>query len=48
MMESDLRYYARRASEEARAAARSVTPAARARRLMLAAQFSRRLAELGG
>ena len=47
-MESDLRYYARRASEEARAAARAITPAAQARRLMLAAEFNRRLAELRG
>ena len=47
-MESDLRYYARRASEEARAAARALTPAAQARRLLLAEQFNRRLAELQG
>ena len=47
-MESDLRFYARRASEEARAAARALTPAAQARRLSLAAPFERRLAELRG
>lgn len=47
-MESDLRYYVRRASEEARAAARAITPAAQERRLMLAEQFNRRIAELRG
>ncbi|SFR80102.1 hypothetical protein [Sphingomonas jatrophae] len=42
-MESDRRYYARRAAQEALAAERAVTDAARARRLMLAANYRARL-----
>jgi hypothetical protein len=38
-MESNERYYARRAVEELRAAARAVTPEARARRHALAEAF---------
>ena len=38
-MESNHRYYARRALEELQAAARAVTPEARARRRALAEQF---------
>jgi hypothetical protein len=38
-MESNERYYARRAVEELRAAARAVTPEARARRRALAEAF---------
>lgn len=39
-MESDYRYYQRRASEERRAAERSVTSAARERHSELAAMFA--------
>jgi hypothetical protein len=39
MRESNERYYARRAVEELRAAARAVTPEARARRRALAESF---------
>jgi hypothetical protein len=39
-MESDQRYFARRACEEFRAAERAVTPAARARRQALAESFA--------
>ena len=39
-MESNQRYYARRAVEELRAAARAVTPEAKARRQSLAEMFS--------
>lgn len=42
-MESNERYYARRAAEELRAAAMAVTPEAKARRLALASSFSSRL-----
>jgi hypothetical protein len=42
-MESNERYYARRAAEELRAAALAVTPEAKARRLALARSFSSRL-----
>ena len=45
-MESDLRYYLRRAAVEQAAAVRALTPAARGRRLMLAEQFSARAREL--
>lgn len=45
-MESDLRYYMRRAAEESLAAQRAVTDQARARRQMLAARFQNRVAEL--
>ncbi|HEX2764966.1 MAG TPA: hypothetical protein VHM92_14135 [Allosphingosinicella sp.] len=41
-MESNERYYARRAVEELRAAARAVTPEARARRRALAESFLRK------
>ena len=41
-MESNQRYYARRALEELQAAARAVTPEARARRRALAEQFQER------
>ncbi len=51
-MESNQRYFARRASEELRAAARAVTPEARARRRQLAESFAIKaqitLAEAGG
>jgi hypothetical protein len=50
-MESNQRYFARRASEELRAAARAVTPEARARRRALAESFAMKaqitLAEVG-
>jgi len=39
-VESDLRYYERRASEERRAALRAVTPAARERHAELAELFA--------
>ena len=39
-MESNLRYYQRRANEERRAAARAVTPEAQARRRALAESFT--------
>jgi hypothetical protein len=45
-MESDLRYYSRRAAEEALAAQRAITEEARARREFLAAQFLSRVREL--
>lgn len=41
-MESNERYYARRAVEELRAVERAVTPEARARRLALAEAFQRK------
>jgi hypothetical protein len=44
-MESNHRYYARRAVEELRAAARAVTPEAQARRRALADQFARKAEE---
>ena len=40
-MESNYRYYQRRASEERRAAIRAVTPEAQARRNALAESFAR-------
>ena len=40
LMESNQRYFARRASEELRAAARAITPEARARRRALAESFA--------
>jgi hypothetical protein len=46
-MESNQRYYARRASEERRAAARAITPEAGARRLALAEMFARKADECG-
>ena len=45
-MESNQRYYARRASEEMRAAERAVTPEARARRRALAELFESKAREL--
>ncbi|MGF1549026.1 MAG: hypothetical protein ACFBQW_00600 [Sphingomonadaceae bacterium] len=45
-MESDQRYYWRRASEELHAAAHAVTPAARTRRLELAESYFRKLKAL--
>ena len=45
-MESNHRYYQRRALEELQAAARAVTPEARARRHALADSFARKAAQL--
>ena len=42
-MESDIRFYRRRANEELAAADRAVTEAARARRIQLAGAFLQRL-----
>ena len=47
-MESDLRYYARRAIAETVAARRALTPEARERRLQLAEMFNQRIAALRG
>ncbi|HEX9954148.1 MAG TPA: hypothetical protein VGB48_02905 [Allosphingosinicella sp.] len=47
-MESNARYYERRAAEELRAAARAVTPEARERRRALAELFASKAAECGG
>ena len=44
-MESNRRYYARRALEEAKAAARAITPQGKQRHLLLAEDFRRRAAE---
>jgi hypothetical protein len=46
-MESNERYYSRRAVEELRAAARAVTPEARARRHALAKAFELKARECG-
>ncbi len=46
-MESDVRFYRRRASEEMAAANRAVTEAARERRMMMAGVFLDRLKTLG-
>jgi hypothetical protein len=46
-VESDIRFYRRRASEELAAANRAVTEAARERRMMLAGVFLERLKDLG-
>ena len=46
-MESDVRFYRRRASEEMAAASRAVTEAARERRMMMAGVFLERLKILG-
>ena len=46
-MESNERYYARRAVEELRAVERAVTPEARARRLALAEAFRHKALSLG-
>lgn len=45
-MESDARFFRRRANEEIAAAGRAVTPAARDRRMQLASAFLDRLKEL--
>lgn len=45
-MESDVRFYRRRASEEMAAADRAITPAARERRTQLADAFLQKLREL--
>ncbi len=45
-MESDLRYYSRRAAAEQAAASRALTPEARGRRLMLAEQFAAKARDL--
>ena len=45
-MESNYRYYQRRALEERHAAARAVTPEARARRHALADSFAQKAAQL--
>jgi hypothetical protein len=42
-MESDVRFFRRRANEELAAAGRAITPAARERRLILADAFLQRL-----
>lgn len=47
-MESDARFYRRRATEELAAASRAVTPAARDRRMQLAQQFLSRLEGCAG
>ena len=47
-MESDVRFYRRRASEELAAAGRAVTEAARERRMIMAGIFLDRLKSLGG
>lgn len=46
MVESDIRYYRRRACEEMAAATRAVTPAARDRRLQLVDLYVERLKSL--
>jgi hypothetical protein len=45
-VESDIRYFSRRAAAERAAAARALTAAARERRLSLAAGFEARIAAL--
>jgi hypothetical protein len=45
-MESDLRYYSRRAAAEQAAAIRALTPEAKGRRLMLAEQFAAKARDL--
>jgi hypothetical protein len=45
-MESDVRYYARRAAAETLAAERALTPEARARRSMLAESYREKLRAL--
>ncbi|HYG47424.1 MAG TPA: hypothetical protein VD846_05710 [Allosphingosinicella sp.] len=47
-MESNERYYARRALEELRALERAVTPEAKARRLALAEAFKLKAQQCGG
>ena len=48
LMESDMRYYSRRAAFEAAAAAKAVTPEAQVRRRALAEAFARKARELCG
>lgn len=45
-MESNLRFYSRRAAEEASAASRAITDAARERRLHLAETYASKVREL--
>jgi hypothetical protein len=45
-VESNIRYYARRAAYEANAAAKALTPEAALRRQALAAEFTRKAREL--
>jgi hypothetical protein len=45
-VESDVRFYRRRANEEMAAASRAITEAARVRRMQLAGTFLERLKEL--
>lgn len=45
-MESNLRFYARRAAAEAAAAAKAVTPEAQRRRMALAELYNRKVEEL--
>jgi hypothetical protein len=47
VVESDIRYYTRRAAAEMLAARRAVTPAARERRIMLAESYQEKLRALG-
>ena len=47
-MESDVRFYRRRANEEMAAAGRAITEAGRDRRLQLAGAFLERLRDLEG
>lgn len=47
-MESNYRYYVRRAAQEASAAARALTPQARERHLVLAEGFSRKAEQNAG
>ena len=47
-MESDVRFYRRRANEEMAAAGRAITAAGRDRRLQLAGAFLERLRDLEG
>jgi hypothetical protein len=46
-VESDIRYYSRRAAAELLAARRAVTPEARARRMVLAQSYQEKLRALG-
>jgi hypothetical protein len=46
-VESDVRFYRRRASEELAAASRAVTEAARERRMIMAGIFLERLKSIG-
>jgi hypothetical protein len=46
-VESDIRYYTRRAAAELQAARRAITPAARERRMVLAQSYQEKLRALG-